>query len=129
MTSLAPGRSAFRVGVFTLLGALSFTVLFVHATNRVLGADRSTIFIRLNAADGLQRGDAVLLRGVNVGEVKALDFDARGVIVRVRLTRAVPLSDQAGAELVAADMFGRQRKSACCVRSPSRSREPCRSAT
>jgi phospholipid/cholesterol/gamma-HCH transport system substrate-binding protein len=108
MTSLAPGRSAFRVGVLTLLGALSFTVLFVHATNRVLGADRSTIFIRLNAADGLQRGDAVLLRGVTVGGVKALEFDARGVIVRVRLTRAVPLSDQAGAELVAADMFGRQ---------------------
>ena len=84
MMSYRRGRSALRVGLVTLLGALSFGVLFFYSTARVLGAQRSTLFVRLNAADGLQRGDAVLHRGVNVGQVKAVDFAGDDVVIRVR---------------------------------------------
>lgn len=108
MTGISRGRSGLRVGVLTIVGALSFTIMFFHATNRVLGQDRATVFVRFDSADGLQRGDAVLLRGVNVGEVKSLDFDGGSVVVRVRLIRPVPLSKKARAEMVAADVFGRQ---------------------
>jgi phospholipid/cholesterol/gamma-HCH transport system substrate-binding protein len=83
-------------------------VLFIYSTNRTLGADHSTVYVRLAAADGLQKGDAVLYRGVKVGEVKAIDFAGRDVIVRTRLNRSVPLTRDASAEMVAADMFGRQ---------------------
>jgi phospholipid/cholesterol/gamma-HCH transport system substrate-binding protein len=102
------GRSGLIVGFLAIAGVLSFSALFIYATNRTLGAERATIFVRLDAADGLQRGDAVLLRGVNVGEVKALEFDGSAVVVRVRLARAVPLTSLARAEMVAADVFGRQ---------------------
>jgi phospholipid/cholesterol/gamma-HCH transport system substrate-binding protein len=108
MTSLSRGRSAFTVGIFALSGAFAFTALFLYATNRTIGADRTTIYIRLDAADGLQKGDAVLLRGVRVGEVKGVEFGARDVVVEARLLRSVPLSAHARAELVAADVFGRQ---------------------
>lgn len=104
----ARGRSGIRVGVLSLLAALTFTGLFFYSTNRVLGATRSTIFVRLSAADGLVRGDAVLHRGVHVGEVKAIEFSRNDVVVRVRLTRHVPVDANARAEMVAADMFGRQ---------------------
>jgi phospholipid/cholesterol/gamma-HCH transport system substrate-binding protein len=97
-----------RIGILSIASILSFTVLFIYSTNRVLGAQRSTIFIRLESADGLQRGDAVLHRGVNVGQVKAIDFGGDDVIVRVRLIRAVPVHADARAAMVAADVFGRQ---------------------
>jgi phospholipid/cholesterol/gamma-HCH transport system substrate-binding protein len=108
MTSLTRGRSAFTVGILALSGAFAFGALFLYATNRAIGADRATIYVRLDAADGLQKGDAVLLRGVRVGEVKGLEFHAGAVVVEVRLLRSVPLSAHARAELVAADVFGRQ---------------------
>ena len=108
MLTYARSRSALRIGILTIVGALSFTILFFYSTNRMLGADRSTIFIRLNAADGLQSGDAVLHRGVNVGQVKAIAFADNDVVVRVRLKRVVPVSASARAALVAADLFGRQ---------------------
>ncbi|HUF70309.1 MAG TPA: MlaD family protein [Longimicrobiales bacterium] len=108
MIAQARGRSAVRVGFFTLLGAAAFATLFVYSTNRVIGAERAHLYIRFDAADGLQRGDAVLHRGVNVGEVKSIDFGSGGVVVHVRLSRAVPFSSNARAEMVAADIFGRQ---------------------
>lgn len=101
-------RSALRVGMLSIVAALCFTALFVHSTNRVLGAERSALFIRLGSADGLQRGDAVLHRGVAVGEVRAIEFEGDAVLVRVRLARAVPVSAGARADMVAADIFGRQ---------------------
>jgi phospholipid/cholesterol/gamma-HCH transport system substrate-binding protein len=108
MMTYARGRSGLRIGFLTIAGALSFATLFFYSTNRALGAVRSTIFIRLDAADGLQRGDAVLHRGVNVGEVKAIDFAGDDVVVRVRLVRVVPVNCNAHAAMVAADLFGRQ---------------------
>lgn len=108
MTDYGRGINSLRVGLFGIAGAVSFAVLFVYSTNRTLGADHSTVYVRLAAADGLQKGDAVLHRGVKVGEVKAIDFQGSDVIVRTRLNRAVPLTRNASAEMVAADMFGRQ---------------------
>lgn len=108
MMTYARGRSGLRIGLLSITAALSFSALFFYSTNRVVGAARSTIYVRLNAADGLLRGDAVLHRGVNVGEVKAIEFSGDDVVVRVRLTRAVPVDRNAHAEMVAVDIFGRQ---------------------
>lgn len=102
------GHSGLRVGILSIIGALLFAGLFLQSTNRVLGAHRSTIFVRLSRADGLQRGDAVLHRGVGVGEVKGIEFGEGDVIVRIRLTREVPVGADACAAMVAADLFGRQ---------------------
>jgi phospholipid/cholesterol/gamma-HCH transport system substrate-binding protein len=108
MMAYSRGRSGLRVGVLALVGSLSFAALFIYSTNRVLGVQRSTIFIRLAAADGLQRGDAVLHRGVGVGEVRAIEFSDEDVVVRVRLTQSIPVTAAARAAMVAADIFGRQ---------------------
>lgn len=108
MLTFARSRSALRIGFLTIVGALSFTALFFYSTNRVLGDEHATVFIRLDAADGLQSGDAVLHRGVKVGQVKAIAFADEDVVVRVRLRGIVPVSASARAALVAADLFGRQ---------------------
>jgi phospholipid/cholesterol/gamma-HCH transport system substrate-binding protein len=78
-------------------------------TNRTLTRDHANLHMRFPAADGLKKGDAVLLRGVQVGEVRSLSFaEEGGVIVRARLTERVALKQDAAVALVAADIFGRQ---------------------
>jgi phospholipid/cholesterol/gamma-HCH transport system substrate-binding protein len=108
MLTYARGHSALRVGLLSVAAVVSFAGLFFYSTNRVLGAVRSTIHARFDTAEGLQRGDAVLHRGVKVGEVKAIDFGSDVVVVRIRLNQVVPVSGEVRAAMVAADIFGRQ---------------------
>jgi phospholipid/cholesterol/gamma-HCH transport system substrate-binding protein len=96
------------VGGLTLAAVLVFSALFIHSTNRALTQKRSHVWLTLPTAEGLQKGDRVLFRGVQVGEVKSLEFDAGRVLVRATLTRPVPLTSTATGRLVAADIFGRQ---------------------
>jgi phospholipid/cholesterol/gamma-HCH transport system substrate-binding protein len=102
-------RSAAIVGGLVLVATLAFAALFVVATNRSLSQNRTALWIQLPTAEGLRKGDAMLFRGVHVGEVKRIDFASDGsVLVRSMLTRSVPLTSRASARLVAADVFGRQ---------------------
>lgn len=102
-------RSPAIMGALAVAAVLVFTALFVYATNRSLTQKRADLWIVLVSAEGLQQGDRVLFRGVQVGEVKRLEFGVDGnVLVRTRLTRPVPLTSAASARLVAADVFGRQ---------------------
>jgi phospholipid/cholesterol/gamma-HCH transport system substrate-binding protein len=109
MASYSRGKDIARVGVTTIVSVCAFATLFGYSTNRSLTSDQSDLAIRFETADGLRKGDAVVYRGVQVGEVKKLEFDGAGaVIVHTTLTRPVPLTRGAGAELVAVDIFGRQ---------------------
>lgn len=102
-------RSVAVVGAWVAAAAVAFIVLFGAATNRTLGERRTDLWITLPSADGLKKGDALLFRGVQVGEVRRLRFaDDGDVSVHAVLTRPVPLTAAARARLVAADMFGRQ---------------------
>lgn len=102
-------RSPAIMGALAMTAMVVFTALFVHATNRSLTQKRADLWLVLASADGLQQGDRVLFRGVQVGEVKRLEFGANGdVLVRTKLVRPVPLTTAASARLVAADVFGRQ---------------------
>jgi phospholipid/cholesterol/gamma-HCH transport system substrate-binding protein len=104
-------RSMAVVGGFVTVATVAFAVLFFATTNRTLTQRRSELWIELSTAEGLRKGDAVLLRGVNVGSVKRIEFAQDGsssVLVKAVLLRPVPLTSTASARLVAADMFGRQ---------------------
>lgn len=109
MDSLARGRDVVGIGALALVAVVIFTGMFIWLTGRSLNADSSTLYVRLDSADRLKRGDPVLFRGVPVGEVKALSFgDAGSVVVRTRLTRTVPASADATGRLQAVDVFGAQ---------------------
>jgi phospholipid/cholesterol/gamma-HCH transport system substrate-binding protein len=102
-------RSAVVVGIVVLAAAAAFVLLLAATTNRTLSQRRAELWVELPTADGLRRGDALLFRGVQVGEVKRIEFGANGaVVVRAMLVRRVPLTTDARARLVAADVFGRQ---------------------
>lgn len=103
-------RSLAVVGAFVIAAAVAFLLLFIVTTNRSLAQRRAELWIALPTADGLRKGDALLLRGVQVGEVRRIEFGPANedVIVRAVLVRPVPLTRNASARLVAADVFGRQ---------------------
>ncbi|NIP77749.1 MAG: MCE family protein [Gemmatimonadetes bacterium] len=109
MSSYRRGRSELVVGGYAVVAVAVFALLFGALTSRGLIRSTTDLYIRLPAADGLLKGDAVLFRGVPVGEVRAIEFaDDGDVVVRAKLRRAVPLSRAATAALEPVDMFGRQ---------------------
>lgn len=103
------GRDEVKVGLFALAAVVVFVLMFGALTSRGMIRHTADLYVLLPSAEGLLKGDAVLYRGVPVGEVRAIDFlDDRGVLIRALLRRAVPLSVDAGAALEPVDMFGRQ---------------------
>jgi phospholipid/cholesterol/gamma-HCH transport system substrate-binding protein len=109
MSTYSRGSDAVRIGAFGLLALAAFAGLFMYVTNRSLAMTRTDLYVRMPIAAGLSKGDPVLFRGVQVGEVKRIAFTGDGeVLVLTRLTEEVPLTTRAHAELVAIDLFGRQ---------------------
>jgi phospholipid/cholesterol/gamma-HCH transport system substrate-binding protein len=109
MSAYRRGRNELTVGVWAIIAVAVFVIMFGALTSRGLIRSTTDLFVRLPAADGLLKGDAVLFRGVPVGEVRAIAFGSRGdVVVRAKMHRSVPLTRSATATLAPVDMFGRQ---------------------
>lgn len=109
MSAFRRARNEMAVGTWAIIAVVLFAAMFGGLTSRGLIRSTTDLFIRLPAANGLLKGDAVLFRGVPVGEVRAIEFGAGGdVIVRAKLHRTVPVSRAATAALSPVDMFGRQ---------------------
>ena len=109
MSTYSRGFDAVRIGILGLLATAAVVGLFLYMTNRGLSMRRADVFVHFVTATGLRKGDPVLYRGVQVGEVKRLLFTDDGtVLVRAKLTEPLPLTTDAHAELVAVDLFGRQ---------------------
>jgi phospholipid/cholesterol/gamma-HCH transport system substrate-binding protein len=109
MSSYSRGYDVARIGAIGLLAVVAFGGLFMYVTNRGLAMSRTDLYVRMPIASGLSKGDPVLFRGVQVGEVKSIAFTEAGeVLVLARLAEELPLSKSAHAELVAVDLFGRQ---------------------
>jgi phospholipid/cholesterol/gamma-HCH transport system substrate-binding protein len=103
------GRDELTVGLFVLAAVVVFIILFGGLTSRGFIRNVADVYVVMGSAEGLLKGDAVLYRGVPVGEVRSIDFSERhGVVVRARLRREVPLTSAASAALTPVDMFGRQ---------------------
>lgn len=109
MANYARGRNALRAGLLTGAAAVAFLALFGWLTDRGLTRDSADLYVKLATAERLRRGDPVLLRGVEVGKVRSVDFTADGgVVVRARLTRSTSLTRDATASLMALDVLGGQ---------------------
>jgi phospholipid/cholesterol/gamma-HCH transport system substrate-binding protein len=109
MSTYSRGYHAARIGILGIIATAVFFGLFLYVTNRGLAMRRSDIYVRMNNASGLKKGDPVVYRGVTVGEVRKLIFAESGdVLVRAKLLEPLPLTTEARAELVPVDLFGRQ---------------------
>ncbi len=78
------------VGAFVLLvfvGLVLFTIVLSGVN--LFGEKTSQLFIGFDRVGGLRRHDSVIVRGMPVGQVKALSLKEDGVVVTVDLTEPV----------------------------------------
>jgi phospholipid/cholesterol/gamma-HCH transport system substrate-binding protein len=109
MNAYTRGYSLTSIGLTVAIACALFAASFLYMTNRSLTHRRGTLYVRIVTAEGLKKGDQLLHRGVQVGEVRGIRFGAMsGVVVNVKLTEKVVLRSDATAVMVAADIFGRQ---------------------
>lgn len=90
------------VGLVILAGIATLGVSLLWLRGNLAGANSYTLEVELDTAPGLAVGTQVRYRGVQVGRVTAIGFDANGVLVGVRINNvliprsAVPEIRQSG---------------------------------
>jgi len=82
------------VGLFVFLvflGLAMFTIVLSGMT--LLGEGGSTLFVKFDRVGGLRRHDSVIVRGMPVGQVKALSLKEDGVLVTIALNQPITVRD------------------------------------
>jgi len=74
-TPAATGGREVRVGIFVLLGALSFVVVLFLLTDPATLRGRYMLVTEVDDAGGVRRGDPIQMRGVNVGRVHGFEME------------------------------------------------------
>lgn len=79
------GAHQLRVGIFVLVGALSFMVLLFLLTDPATFRGRYVVTTEVPDAGGLRRGDPVQMRGVNVGRVRGFTLEGEEVTIGLEI--------------------------------------------
>ena len=75
----------FRVGIFVILGIAGFITFLFLMTNPGTFRGRYTVLTQVNDAQGVRNGDAVRLRGINIGRVVGSQLDGTGVLITLEI--------------------------------------------
>lgn len=100
------GGRELRVGLFVLLGALSFLVLLYLLTDPSTFRGRYKLTTTVETAAGLRRGDPVRMRGVNVGRVDGFRIDGSDVVITLEIEGEWDIPRDSRAQLSAPDLLG-----------------------
>lgn len=74
------GHREFRIGVFVILGVISFITVLFLLTDPATLRGRYMVVTELTDAGGIRRGDPVQMRGVNIGRVHGFEMRPDGVV-------------------------------------------------
>lgn len=94
------------VGVFVVLVFLGLAYFTIILSQDVWFRPKHTWKIQFTAVMGLRDGDKVVVRGMPVGKVKALELQDRGVCVEAALDQAIKVHEGYGARIVATSILG-----------------------
>lgn len=70
-----------RVGAFVILGLAGFFIILFMMTSPATFRGRYTVLTHVDDAGGMRRGDAVTMRGVHIGRVRAFDLTQESGVV------------------------------------------------
>ncbi len=77
-----------RVGAFVILGLAGFFIILFMMTSPATFRGRYTVLTHVDDAGGMRRGDAVTMRGVHIGRVRAFDLTQEsGVVLSLEIER------------------------------------------
>lgn len=109
MSSYARGKNEMKAALIAIISIITFLGMYLWLTGRGISRYRSDLYVRTYSAELVKKGDPALYRGVQVGEVRGIDFNMQGdIVLLVRLKKPVPLRKDAQADLTARDVFGSQ---------------------
>ncbi len=96
------------VGVFLLLGFLSFVWLAVRLGDIGFFEEKYTVTARFGSVAGLQSGAMVQIAGVRIGEVSAIRLDPEfyEAVVHMRIQRGVELPEDSIASIRSTGIIG-----------------------
>lgn len=97
------------VGVFALIGILCIGYLTVKLGKmEVLGDDYYSLNARFVSVAGLRTGTQVVIAGVEVGQVDAIDLEpeSQKAIVRIKIKKNVELTDDVIAAVKTSGLIG-----------------------
>ncbi len=100
------GREA-RVGVFVLIGLISFLAVLFLMTDPATLRGRYIIVTTVDNAGGIRRGDPVQMRGVNIGRIHGFEMEPGGkVAISLELNGEWDVPRGSHTRLAAAGVFG-----------------------
>jgi phospholipid/cholesterol/gamma-HCH transport system substrate-binding protein len=103
---VAAGREA-RVGVFVLLGLLSFIVVLFLMTDPATLRGRYMLVTTVENAGGVRSGDPVQMRGVNIGRIHSFEMERNGrVAITMELDGQWKIPQGSHTKLAGAGVFG-----------------------
>lgn len=77
-----------RVGLFVIIGLAGFFVILFTMTSPGTFRGRYNVLTHVDDAGGMRRGDAVTMRGVHIGRVRAFDLSPEsGVVLTLEIDR------------------------------------------
>jgi phospholipid/cholesterol/gamma-HCH transport system substrate-binding protein len=109
LAALSPKRTPRReaqVGLFVILGVVSILVILFTLTDPGMFRGRYNVTALVNDAQGIRRGDAVQLQGVNIGRVRGFRIGADGVQLRLELQGEHRVPVDSRAELTQGGLLG-----------------------
>jgi phospholipid/cholesterol/gamma-HCH transport system substrate-binding protein len=109
IAALSPRRTPRReaqVGLFVIVGVLSLLVILFQLTDPGMFRGRYNVIAVVDDAQGIRRGDAVQLQGVNIGRVRGFSMGRDGVHVRLELQGRYRVPVDSRAELTQGGLLG-----------------------
>ena len=106
-TPRASGASHVRVGIFVLLGLVSFITVLFLLTEPAMFRGRYNLITQLSDAGGVRRGDPVQMRGVIIGRLAGLEMTPdRRVNIALELYEEWQIPEGSVAILAESGLFG-----------------------
>ncbi len=102
---VAGGREV-RVGVFVLLGIASFLAVLFLLTDPATFRGRYMVATDVTDAGGIRRGDAVQMRGVNIGRVDDFELVGDGVRITLEIEGEWSVPSDSRTRLAGIDLLG-----------------------
>lgn len=100
------GAHHLRVGIFVLLGGLTFMILLFLLTDPALFRGRYVITTEVANAGGLRPGDPVQMRGVNVGRVRGFTLQGDDVTIGLEIDGEWDIPQDSHARLTPTGLLG-----------------------
>lgn len=102
----ASGREA-RLGVFVLVGLVSFVLILFLLTDPATFRGRYLIQTRVEDAGGVRAGDPVQMRGVNIGRVSGFEMTEDGLVdITLEIEGEWNIPEDSYTRLAGAGLFG-----------------------